>query len=136
MESSGPKRNYVVGRGTSDATAIVSGAAALVRSKFPELTAPQVIERLTSTATDIGPPGRDDQCGFGVLNIVKALTADVPGAGTSPSTPASVAAQPIPDREDPADPAESAGAVIGAAVGVTALGAVVALFLLRRRRRT
>jgi subtilisin family serine protease len=65
-------------KGTSDATAIVSGAAALVRARFPELSAPEVIRRLTSTADDAGPPGRDVEYGYGILNIVRALTEELP----------------------------------------------------------
>lgn len=69
---------YRIGTGTSDATAIVSGAAALVRSRFPNLSAAEVVHRLTATATDAGSPGRDEEYGFGVLNLVDALTKDVP----------------------------------------------------------
>ena len=36
--------------GTSYAAAYVSGVAALVRSKFPDLTAAEVIHRITATA--------------------------------------------------------------------------------------
>ena len=61
--------------GTSFAAAVVSGAAALVRAKNPELTAPEVVEALTSTADDKGAPGRDPEYGFGVVNLVRALTA-------------------------------------------------------------
>jgi type VII secretion-associated serine protease mycosin len=78
---------YEKGTGTSAATAIVAGAVALVRAKYPRLTAPEVIHRLTATAIDKGPPGRDPEYGYGILDLVKALTADVPVAvSTSPST--------------------------------------------------
>ncbi|MBO0868984.1 MAG: S8 family serine peptidase, partial [Micromonosporaceae bacterium] len=50
---------YSIGTGTSDATAIVAGAVALVRSRFPNMPATEVIHRLTATAIDKGPPGRD-----------------------------------------------------------------------------
>jgi type VII secretion-associated serine protease mycosin len=69
--------------GTSDATAIVSGAVALVRAKYPQLTASEVIRRITETADDKGPPGKDDDYGYGVLNIVRALTAEL--ASPTPS---------------------------------------------------
>jgi type VII secretion-associated serine protease mycosin len=82
-----PPNKYVKIDGTSPATAIVSGAAALVRAKFPQLSAQEVIHRLTATATDIGKPGRDDECGYGVLNIVKALTANVPPLETATTAP-------------------------------------------------
>ena len=75
--------------GTSNSTAIVAGAAALVRAEFPELSASEVVHRLTATATDKGPPGRDSDYGFGELNLVAALTADVPAASGQPSVAAS-----------------------------------------------
>jgi subtilisin family serine protease len=61
--------------GTSESAAIVSGVVALVRSKFPELNAANVINRLIRTAVDHGSPGRDPQYGFGVVNPSMALTA-------------------------------------------------------------
>ncbi|MEV1144131.1 type VII secretion-associated serine protease mycosin [Micromonospora sp. NPDC049799] len=84
---------YSKGTGTSSATAIVAGAAALVRSKYPDLPASEVVHRLTATAVDKGPPGRDDQYGYGVIDLVAALTADVPPLGFNSSPPVSTAAQ-------------------------------------------
>lgn len=81
---------YRVGTGTSGATAIVAGAAALIRSRFPDLTATQVIHRLTATAKDEGAKGRDPQYGYGILDLVKALTADIDPARAQPVGPASV----------------------------------------------
>jgi type VII secretion-associated serine protease mycosin len=78
---------YAIGSGTSSSTAIVAGAAALVRSRFPNLTAGEVVNRLTATAIDKGPPGRDDKYGYGLLNLVGALTAKVPPAGSTTSSP-------------------------------------------------
>jgi type VII secretion-associated serine protease mycosin len=140
METTGRNGTYVVGRGTSDATAVVSGAVALVRARFPDLNAPEVIERLTSTATDIGLPGRDDECGFGVLNIVKALTADAPSAGGTASATASPAPDgaPTTGAAQPSEPESQSNtvAIVAASVGggVAVLGALIALFLARRRR--
>lgn len=82
---------YVLGSGTSEATAVVSGAAALVRAEYPDLSAAEVVHRLTATATDAGPRGRDDTYGYGRLDLVKALTADVPVAAPSSSGPTSAA---------------------------------------------
>ncbi|MFV2101674.1 S8 family serine peptidase [Micromonospora sp. LOL_024] len=80
---------YRAGTGTSGAAAIVAGAAALIRAKYPYLPADEVAHRLTATAIDKGPPGRDDQYGYGVIDLVAALTADVPprGFGSVPATP-------------------------------------------------
>ncbi|WFE44968.1 S8 family serine peptidase [Verrucosispora sp. WMMD1129] len=73
--------HYSRGTGTSGAAAIVAGAAALIRAKYPYLPADEVAHRLTATAIDKGPPGRDDQYGYGVIDLVAALTADVPPRG-------------------------------------------------------
>jgi type VII secretion-associated serine protease mycosin len=76
---------YTVTDGTSDATAIVAGVAALVRSKFPNLSAAEVIHRMTATAIDKGPPGRDEDYGYGIVDPVGALTKDVPPLALTPS---------------------------------------------------
>jgi type VII secretion-associated serine protease mycosin len=65
------------GAGTSQASALTAGAAALVRSHDPGLSARQVVQRLTATAKDFGPPGRDDMLGYGVISIPRALTQKV-----------------------------------------------------------
>jgi membrane-anchored mycosin MYCP len=63
--------------GTSFAAAYVSGVAALVRAKFPQLSAHQVVNRILQTAHN-PPRGVDNQVGFGVVDPVAALTFDVP----------------------------------------------------------
>jgi type VII secretion-associated serine protease mycosin len=136
-----PKNKYVIIDGTSGATAIVSGAAALIRAKFPQLSAPDVIHRLTATATPIGAAGtKDSKCGYGVLNIVKALTADVPpldGTTTAPtadattSPPTSVPAGASPDSEGSG---ANVPAIVGGVVGVLTVGGLLALLVVRRRR--
>jgi len=70
--------------GTSDATAIVSGAVALIRARFPKLNAANVINRLVKGADDQGPVGRDPKYGFGKLDIVRALNANVPAVTANP----------------------------------------------------
>lgn len=97
---------YGIGTGTSASTAIIAGAAALVRSKFPNLSAAEVVHRLEATAIDKGPPGRDDEYGYGELNIIGALTANVPpltdtpnpSAATTRATRATPTSRPVPDR--------------------------------------
>ena len=68
-----PGGRYNTGTGTSNATALVAGVAALIRSAYPQLTAKQVIERLTQTAIDKGDPGRDPRYGYGIVDPVAAL---------------------------------------------------------------
>jgi subtilisin family serine protease len=141
ITSTEPKDTYAKFDGTSPATAIVSGAAALVRSRFPELSAKEVIHRLTATADDIGEPGRDDECGFGILNIVKALTADVPPLAGSTGTPSPSSAAPA--ASDDGDVAGPGGEPAGNSVPLIATGigavlvlvcALIALLLVRRRK--
>lgn len=76
--STGAFGRYVTGDGTSNSTAIVAGVVALVRAKYPQLPAAEVVRRLTATATDRGKPGRDDEYGYGIVNPVAALTATLP----------------------------------------------------------
>jgi subtilisin family serine protease len=110
--------------GTSDATAIIAGVAALVRSKFPELSAREVIHRMTATAIDKGKPGRDEEYGFGIVNPVGALTADVPPLSESPSSGApTTGAQPSQPKED-GSPA--LGWIIAALLAAAGTGAVLA----------
>ncbi len=123
---------YRKGTGTSDATAIVAGAAALIRSKYPYLPAQEVAHRLTATAIDKGPPGRDDEYGYGVIDLVAALTADVPPLGFE-----SVAAS-APTTTTAAEPASAGGDDGATARGLATLGVLVAAgggYLLWRRRR-
>ncbi|MEU8296663.1 S8 family serine peptidase [Micromonospora sp. NPDC048909] len=129
---------YRKGTGTSDATAIVAGAAALIRSKYPYLPAREVAHRLTATAVDKGPPGRDDEYGYGVIDIVAALTADVPPLGFESAT-ASAPAGGDPSTTGAAAPSDddSSAATVR---GLVTLGVIVAAgttwaVLARRRRR-
>lgn len=62
---------YVAKSGTSMATAIVSGAIALLLQKFPDMTNEDVKRRLTYTATDLGKPWNLQ--GWGMVNVKKLL---------------------------------------------------------------
>ncbi|MFZ0903703.1 MAG: type VII secretion-associated serine protease mycosin [Mycobacterium sp.] len=79
----GPDNSLLVPSGTSFSTAIVSGVAALVRAKFPQLSAHQVINRLTHTAR-APSRGVDNQIGYGIVDPVAALTWDVPEGSVLP----------------------------------------------------
>lgn len=68
---------YAYREGTSFATPVVAGLAALVISSSPQLSATQVEQRLLSTATDLGPPGRDEWFGHGLANAAQALAGAV-----------------------------------------------------------
>lgn len=59
--------------GTSFAAPQIAGAAALVWSINPELTNNEVREILLNSADDLGQDGRDNEYGYGLLNIEKAV---------------------------------------------------------------
>ena len=71
-------------QGTSFAAPMVSGTAALIRSRWPTMPAGEVINRIIRTATDRGPAGRDATYGFGEINPTGALTASVPAVFENP----------------------------------------------------
>ncbi|MEV4637533.1 S8 family serine peptidase [Actinoplanes sp. NPDC049548] len=124
---------YYQSSGTSHAAAVVSGAAALVRAKFPDLSAAEVVHRLTATATDAGAPGRDDTYGYGRLNLVKALTADVPPLADAPAS----ARADAPVGVAPRKPVKRVSPLVfagGAAVVVLLIGGLLVGLMLRRRR--
>ncbi len=123
------QHGYARSNGTSDATAIVAGVAALVRAKFPNLSATEVVHRLTATAIDKGPPGRDPFYGYGIVNPVGALTADVPPLPRSPSpspAPSGAGGQPKPTTTSP---------WVYVGIGAVILLVVLAAFGAARRRR-
>jgi type VII secretion-associated serine protease mycosin len=123
---------YFLGSGTSEATAVVSGAAALIRARYPKLSAAEVVHRLTATATDAGPAGRDDTYGYGRLNLIAALTADVPvqAAASSSARPDEVAAsRPTSDASG-----SRTGLAVAVAAGAAAAALLIGLAVLVRRR--
>lgn len=79
----GPDNTLLVPAGTSFSAAIVSGVATLVRAKYPQLSAYQVINRLERTAR-APARGVDNQVGHGVIDPVAALTWDVPDGPAKP----------------------------------------------------
>jgi membrane-anchored mycosin MYCP len=118
--------------GTSFAAAYVSGLAALVKQRFPDLTPAQIINRITATARHPGG-GVDNYVGAGVIDPVAALTWDVaPGPKTVPykvkQLPPPVYIPP-PDR-GPINIVVLTGIGLALALGIGAL----ARRALRRRR--
>jgi subtilisin len=64
--------------GTSFASPLVAGAAAWVWTLRPELDNTQLFEVMRRSATDLGAPGRDNDTGFGLLNVRNALAHPAP----------------------------------------------------------
>ena len=68
-----PNDAYQTMTGTSVAAAHISGLAALLLQRKPDLTPDSLKRALLSTATDLGPKGRDDQFGAGLANAYRAV---------------------------------------------------------------
>jgi Subtilase family len=157
-----PPAAYSQFSSTSTASGIVAGVAALILSRFPQLTPAQVREALieSTVATGSGasgaslpplPPKSGSGAGYGIVNAARAmvLAADITSASqvhpsTAPPTPA-----PAPPRQAPRPAAaapkhQSAGTLASsvlryAVAGVCALIILLVVTLLagrsRRRRR-
>jgi serine protease len=71
----GPDERFLVREvgGTSIACAHVSGVAALLWSHVPHATAEEVRAALLYSTLDLGPPGRDDSFGYGLVQAMDAL---------------------------------------------------------------
>lgn len=65
--------------GTSAATPLVSGLAALILSAHPSYGAQQVRDILEDTSVDLGTSGADEQYGKGRIDMAVALDAGIPG---------------------------------------------------------
>ncbi len=68
-----PNKSYKTFSGTSMATPHVTGAAALIKSVCNSCSPDTIKQKLESSADDIGPSGRDNQSGYGILNIDRTL---------------------------------------------------------------
>lgn len=135
MPAARPHSRYEVAHGTSDSTALVAGIAALIRARYPDMSAAEVADRLTSTAIDRGTKGRDDYYGYGQVDAVAALT--VPR--TPPSATAAASRAPALDGNPVAYAPPSAHRGLPSwlfvAVGVLLLMLCVAIFMMVRARR-
>ena len=130
----GGKQGPVPLSGTSYAAPVVSGLAALIRSRFPQLTARQVMQRITATAHH--PPGRrDPRVGAGPVDFLAAVSTDTLSSTALHPPPASVPV-PAPVGPEPPDHRAKHTAFTGAAVcGGVLVAVLIASVLLTRLRR-
>jgi subtilisin family serine protease len=150
---------YFEAAGTSAASGVVGGVAALVRAAYPDLDASNTIQRLIATADDHGA-GRTEALGFGVVDAeaavnssdVETVTENPLGyplgeAGASSELPVEESAESTSDtaseatsEDQAAESEDSTGVgllpvfVIGAAVVLVAAGLVVWLVLRSRAK--
>ena len=133
---------FVSVKGTSFATGVVSGVAALVRARFPDMPATEVVRRIEATA--VSPTGgRDERTGAGIVDPYLAVTAEtgaITGATASPQAAGAVALAPVPT--DPpllsageAAAAAVAGMLLGCAAVATVAGLSARRIAARRERR-
>ena len=66
------------GTGTSQASALTSGGIALLRSKFPNESRTDILQRVFASLRDAGPRGRDNQTGYGVFRPSYVMKDAVP----------------------------------------------------------
>jgi membrane-anchored mycosin MYCP len=126
------KEPLVAINGTSFAAAYVSGVAALVRAKFPNLSAHQILNRIVGSAHNAAR-APSNLIGAGVIDPVAALTWDIPDGQQQPAD------MPVVRVEAPApppveDPWPARIALIGGGVLLAAALITVALIGHRRDR--
>lgn len=133
--NSDPNGRLTAIQGTSFASPYVAGVAALVRERFPDLTARQVMDRIKATAQHPGNPnGRDHKVGYGMINPVAALTAELPfeRPGAKPATPEQLITNLGPLNPPSSTPMIVALSGTGAGVGLLLL----TLFIVHTVNRT
>lgn len=150
VHASWPGDKLSIGDGTSDATAFVSAAAALLRSKFPDLTAGQIANRLVKTAVVPDSVGNlslpDEKYGYGEIRPLAALTQDIPAGSkygplkaTETGSPSSAASAGASDTDQSAEQkkADQKQMLFFAVLGVVALVVVglIVLLIVKLSRR-
>ncbi|MEU5044724.1 type VII secretion-associated serine protease mycosin [Streptomyces griseorubiginosus] len=138
---------YHAASGTSDAAAYTSAAVALLRSKYPDLTAGQIVNRLVKTAampdSEKGLSLPDKGYGYGIIQPLAALKENIPAGSkygpltvpeslkekSATSSPGSSAAE----QEKADNKAMLIWAVIGV-VGLAVVGLIVFLVVKASKR--
>ena len=147
VSAKGVGNGYRAASGTSDAAAYASAAAALLRSKFPDLTAGQIANRLVKTAVmpdsakSLSLP--DQSYGYGIIQPLAALKDNIQaGSKYGPLTvpeslkgksAASSSSAPGEEQEKSDQKAMLIWAVIGV-VGLAVIGLIIFLIVKASRR--
>ena len=136
----GPGGSYLEADGTSPASAIVAGVAALIRARYPQLTPVQVEQAMLSSARHRPSGGYSPATGFGEVDAPAALAA----AGRLSAVPAATGlaasarfARPGPIQVVHRDHTRITGYTVAAVVlGLGFLALLVVLVVRVRRLRT
>ncbi|WP_353945084.1 S8 family serine peptidase [Streptomyces sp. HUAS MG91] len=148
---------YTKAQGTSDSAAFVSGALALLKQKFPDLSAGQLVNRLVKSA---GLPASaknltlpDEHYGYGYIQPLAALTRKIPaGSKNGPlkidelnaaigKDGGSASGSPAPESTSSAASADSdsggltPGVIIGIIVGALVVLAIIVVVVVRSRKK-
>jgi type VII secretion-associated serine protease mycosin len=147
VSANGTGNGYHAADGTSDATAYTSAAAALLRSKFPDLTAGQIANRLVKTAAlpdaEKGLSLPDKSYGYGIIQPLAALKDNIPaGSKYGPLTvPESLreksSTSSLGDSDEDQAQADQKAMIIWGVIGVVGLvviGMLVLLIVKRSKR--
>jgi len=140
----GPSGEYFDAEGTSPAAALVSGVAALIKSRYPRLSPALVEQALITSAIRRPPGGYSTATGFGEVDAPGALAAAArlaaarPAPGLAPAARFAAASGPPPIEVVHRDETRIAGYTGAAAAGAVCAVAALALLpiLFRRARRT
>lgn len=146
VSANGSGNGYSAGSGTSNAAAYTSAAAALLRSKFPDLTAGQIANRLVKTAVlpdaEKGLPLPDERYGYGIIQPLAALQEDIPaGSKYGPlavpdSLKVNTATPDIGMSDEEQEKADRKALIIWSVIGVVGLAVVgLIVFLIVKRSR-
>ncbi|MGW8552150.1 S8 family peptidase [Streptomyces tubercidicus] len=146
IRSAGVETPYRLANGTSDSAAYVSATAALLRSKFPDLTAGQIANRMVKTAvlpdSMKGKKLPDSHYGYGIVNPWQALIKKLPAGSKN---------GPLPALKDDSSKGSGGGkgseqaakgrgpgviiGVVGGVVGLLVVVLIVVLLVKKKNRR-
>ncbi|MFF4212688.1 S8 family serine peptidase [Streptomyces sp. NPDC001796] len=143
------RSGYAVADGTSGSAAYVSAIVALLRSKYPDLTAGQIINRLIKSASFLNNAGKkapDSELGYGIARPGSALTMNIPagpkeGPLAQASPPTSTNSGSASKDKDGTSPTKDNGASSSGSIfliaGIVAVVVVIAIAIvvIRSRRK-
>jgi len=157
---------YGYADGTSDASAVIAGAFALLRAHFPSLPSRQLVTRMLHTTHQFqgAPKSRNATTGYGVALPYNAMTNDVPSTAANPiydaveklehsgapgssgssgggATRTATGAPSGPTTVAQAGSSgggggSSTGVIVGVVIAVLVVALIVVLLLVRRRSRS
>ncbi|MGV0992268.1 MAG: type VII secretion-associated serine protease mycosin [Mycobacterium sp.] len=120
--------------GTSFSAAYVTGVAALVRAKYPHLSAQQIVNRILRTAHNPAR-GVDNAIGHGLVDPVAALTFDIPPGATNAPTELGAESRVLTPPAAPPPP-DHRGRNVAIALGILVGAGAVLIPLLSLARRS